>query len=79
MDEKNPAWLHLCIRSPHQPLGEVGTGGYARSSGQWTLAFEDAKSCKNASLFLKQQIFTQTNNVKIIIISPFSVKVLKSF
>ncbi|CAM6017014.1 unnamed protein product [Sphagnum balticum] len=77
VDEKHPTWLHLRIRSPHQPLGDVSTGGPARSSprmkqlvdGRWTLAFGDAEACKNASSFITQQITTQTNNVRTIITS----------
>jgi protein CLEC16A len=78
VDEKHATWLHLRIRSPHQPLADVGKLGLPKTSprvrhlvdGRWTLAFEDAEACKHACLFIQEQLAAQSHSVKLIV-SPF--------
>ena len=78
MDEKHATWLHLRIRSPHQPLADVGKLGLPRASprarhlvdGRWTLAFDDAEACKRACLFIQDQLAKQFHAVNLIA-SPF--------
>lgn len=77
VDEKHATWLHLRIRSPHQPLAEVGKIGPSRTSprvkhlvdGRWTLAFADAESCKNACQSIKEAIAEQSHSVSLIVAS----------
>jgi len=78
VDEKHATWLHLRIRSPHQPLADVGKLGLSRTSpkvknlvdGRWTLAFEDEEACKHACLFIQDKLANQRHAISLIV-SPF--------
>ncbi|KAG0577452.1 hypothetical protein KC19_5G157100 [Ceratodon purpureus] len=78
VDEKHATWLHLRIRSPHQPLADVGKLGLSKTSprarhlvdGRWILAFDDPEACKHACLFIQEQLAVQRHAVNLIV-SPF--------
>lgn len=78
VDDKHATWLHLRIRSPHQPLADVGKLGLPKTSpkvrhlvdGRWTLAFEDPETCRHARLFIQDQLANQRLAVNVIV-SPF--------
>lgn len=78
VDEKHATWLHLRIRSPHQPLADVGKLGLPKTSpkvknlvdGRWTLAFDDAESCKHACDFIQDKLASQCQAIRHIV-SPF--------
>lgn len=78
MDEKHATWLHLRVRSPHQPLADVGKLHSPKTSlknkqladGRWTLAFADADSCLHACLSIQNHVANQRHAVSLIV-SPF--------
>lgn len=81
IDEKHATWLHLRIRSPHQPLADVGKRGLPKTSprnknlvdGRWVLAFEDAEACKHACLFIQNKLANLRDAVSLIV-SAFLTK-----
>lgn len=78
VDEKHAAWLHLRIRSPQQPLADVGKLGLPKTSskvknlvdGRWTLAFESEEACKHACLCIQDKLANQRQAISHIV-SPF--------
>lgn len=78
VDEKHATWLHLRIRSPHQPMADVGKLRLPKTSpkvknlvdGRWTLAFDDAEACKHACLFIQDKLASQCRAIRHIV-SPF--------
>lgn len=78
VDEKHATWLHLRVRSPHQPLADVGKLHSPKTSlknkqladGRWTLAFADADSCLHACLSIQNHVANQRHAVSLIV-SPF--------